>query len=99
MMVIAKKVEGNRIILELDGKLDTNTSPDLREKIGECRDDFRELVLDFAKLSYISSAGLRVLLETHQDMHGGGKLIITNPAPIIKDIFEITGFTDILTIE
>lgn len=99
MLTIEKKQEGNRIILELEGKLDTLTSPDLEAKIDELPDDFQELTLDFTKLNYISSAGLRVLLKTQQNVHEGSRLIITNVDTVIMDILEVTGFTEFLTIE
>ena len=99
MLTIDKKQEGNKIILQLEGKLDTLTSPDLDAEINELPDDFQELILDFTKLKYISSAGLRVLLKTQQNVHEGSRLVITNVDTVIMDILEVTGFTDFLTIE
>ena len=99
MLTVEKREEGSTITLELEGKLDTATAPELDEKIVACGDNFDELILDFTKLNYISSAGLRVLLKTLQDMHEGGEFTITNVNPDIMDIFEVTGFNDILNIK
>ena len=99
MLTIEKTVEENRITFALDGKLDTMTSPDLDAQIREVLDDVQELILDFSELRYISSAGLRVLLATQQDLPDGGALKIINVDPVIMDILEVTGFSEILTIE
>ena len=99
MLTIEKTVEENRITFALDGKLDTMTSPDLDAQIREVLDDVQELILDFTDLKYISSAGLRVLLATQQDLPDGGALKIINVDPVIMDILEVTGFSEILTIE
>ena len=99
MLTIEKMIEGNRTTFALEGKLDTITSPDLNAQIKECLDYVQELVLDFTQLKYISSAGLRVLLETQQNLPEGGELKITNVDPVIQDILDVTGFSEILTIE
>ena len=99
MLNIRKSEEENNVIFALEGKLDTNTSPDLSEEISKCNGDFQNLILDFGKLDTISSAGLRVLLNTHQDMMDGQKLILRNLNELVMSILEITGFTDILNIE
>lgn len=99
MLKIEKKVEGNRIVFALEGKLDTITSPDLDVQVQESLDSVQELVFDFKKLKYISSAGLRVLLNTQQSMPEGGVMKITDVDPLIMDIFDATGFSEILIIE
>ena len=99
MLTIEKKVEANSITFALDGKLDTMTSPDLDAQIREVLDDVQELILDFSELRYISSARLRVLLATQQDLPDGGALKIIHVDPVIMDILEVTGFSEILTIE
>lgn len=99
MLKIKKTEEGDNIILTLEGKLDTITSPELDAEIRKCGDDFKNLILDFDKLETLSSAGLRVLLNTHQDIKDGQRLVLKNVPELIMDIFEITGFSDILNIE
>lgn len=99
MLNIKKTEEDNNIILELEGKLDTATSPDLKEEIGNLNGDFKDLILDFGKLTALSSAGLRVLLATHQDMQEGQKLRIKNSPELIMSIFDITGLIEVLNIE
>ena len=98
-MTIKKMKEGNDFILNLEGAIKTDTARELSEEISKCGDDFRDLILDCEKLTTISSAGLRVLLNTHQDLKDGQRLILRNVPELIMDIFEITGFTDFLNIE
>ena len=99
MLKIDKTVEGNRIVFALEGKLDTLTSPDLDEQVQASLNDVKELVFDFGNLRYISSAGLRVILKTQQDLPEGGELKIVRVDPVIMDIFDATGFSEILNIE
>jgi anti-sigma B factor antagonist len=99
MLKIKKLEEGNNILFQLEGKLDTTTAPDLNVAIKGCDGHFRDLILDFEKLESLSSAGLRVLLFTHQDMKDGQRLLLKKVPELILDILEITGFTDILNIE
>ena len=99
MLNITKLEEGNNIIFDLEGKLNTITAPDLSAEISKCNGDFQNLILGFEKLDTLSSAGLRVLLNTHQDMKDGQQLILRNVPELIMGILEITGFTDILNIE
>ena len=96
MLKIKKLEEGNNILFQLEGKLDTTTAPDLNAAIKGCDG---HLILDFEKLESLSSAGLRVLLFTHQDMKDGQRLLLKKVPELILDILEITGFTDILNIE
>lgn len=98
-MNINMNQEDKKIELVVEGRLDTTTAPELEEKINSCIDGAEELVFEFADLEYISSAGLRVLLAAQKKMNKQGKMIIRHPNDIIMEVFEITGFVDILTIE
>ena len=98
-MEIIKKQNEGQLSLALVGRLDTNTAPMLENELKESLAGVSELVLDFEKLEYISSAGLRVLLATQKLMNKQGKMIIRNVCADIMEVFEITGFVDILTIE
>ena len=99
MLKITKNVENTTLKLVLDGRLDTNTAPQLETEIKEALDGVLSLVLDLEKLEYISSAGLRVLLSAQKIMNGKGEMKLTHVQKSVMDIFEITGFSDILTIE
>ena len=90
---------GSDLTIELEGRLDTTTAPDLELDLRDALKDVTDLTLDFAKLEYISSAGLRVLLSTQKFMSKQGSMKIVHVSDIIMEIFEVTGFTDILTIE
>ena len=98
-MTIEKTLNGNELTIALEGRLDTTTAPELESELKGSLDNITALVLDFAKLEYISSAGLRVLLSTQKIMNRQGEMKITNVSEIIMEIFEVTGFVDILTIE
>ena len=84
--------------IELAGRLDTTTAPDLDKTINEDIADAENLVLDFKKLEYISSAGLRVLLSAQKKMQKLGTMTVTNVCEDVMEVFEMTGFSDILTI-
>ncbi len=98
-MDITKTVNGKKLTLALSGRLDTTTSPALESEIRTSIEGVNELILDFEKLEYVSSAGLRVLLSTQKTMNKQGKMIIRGVCADIMEVFDITGFTDILTIE
>lgn len=98
-MEIIKNKNGNSLDIALVGRLDTTTAPALETEIKASIDGVEQLVIDFAKLEYISSAGLRVLLAAQKIMNKQGKMIIRNANDDIKEVFEITGFCDILTVE
>ena len=91
--------DGETLCVALEGRLDTVSSPELEECLREDLPGMTLLVLDFEKLDYISSAGLRVLLQAHKRMNGQGRMVLRNVGESILEIFEVTGFTDILTIE
>lgn len=97
-MEITKTVNGKTLTLALSGRLDTTTSPALESEIRTSIEGIDELILDFEKLEYVSSAGLRVLLSTQKTMNKQGKMIIRGVCSDIMEVFDITGFTDILTI-
>lgn len=97
-MEIIKNIDGKVCKIALEGRLDTTTAPQLEAELKSSLNGIEELVLDFAKLEYISSAGLRVLLAAQKVMSSQGSMKITNVASEIMEVFEITGFTDILTI-
>lgn len=97
-MKIDLKKEDKKLTIKLDGKLDTNTSPELDSKMNEL-EGMEEVIIDMKELDYISSAGLRVLLSMQKVMNKQGKMTIINVCENVMDIFEVTGFSDILDIE
>ncbi len=97
-MEIKKIQDGSKMILMPEGRLDTETAPLLEEEVNAL-EGITELVFDFKKLGYISSAGLRVLLAAQKNMGGKGSMKIINVNELIMEVFEVTGFQDILTIE
>ncbi|MBQ4361853.1 MAG: STAS domain-containing protein [Lachnospiraceae bacterium] len=98
MLDIKKTSEGTQTTVSLTGRLDTVTSPDLEKELKEFIEGTTELVLDFNELDYISSAGLRVLLSAQKIMNKQGSMKLINVSESIMEIFEVTGFSDILTI-
>ena len=99
MLNINKAKEGSKLNITVEGRLDTTTAPELEDVIKDEINGVTELVIDLDKLEYISSAGLRVLLAAQKIMMKQGQMVVTNPNDVIKEIFEVTGFSDILTIE
>ena len=99
MLNINKTIENGKAVFALGGRLDTTTAPELEKELKESLSGVSELMLDFAGLEYISSAGLRVLLAAQTAMKNQGKMKIKNVNETIMEIFEVTGFSDILTIE
>ena len=98
-MTITKTQNGTALTLALEGRLDTMTSPDLEAELNKSLAGADSLTLDLSKLDYISSASLRVLLSAHKLMSARGGLKVTNVNEIVREVFEVTGFADILTIE
>lgn len=98
-MIITKTTEGTSLTLVLEGRLDTVTAPQLESELRSSIDGIDKLFLDFTSLEYISSAGLRILLSTQKTMNKQGSMVIKNVNEDVMDIFEITGFVDILTVE
>ena len=99
MLNIIKNAAGEELTIALEGRLDTTTAPDLEKEMKESLDGVANLVMDFKDLEYISSAGLRVLLSAQKTMNKNGEMKIINVNDTIMEIFEVTGFSDILTIE
>ena len=99
MLNINKIIENGKATILPEGRLDTMTAPELEAELKNSLDKADSLALDFSKLDYISSAGLRVLLSAHKTMSKKGGMKITNVNEIVKEVFEVTGFADILTIE
>ncbi len=91
--------EDSKTIIALAGRLDTTTTPELEEKMSDVFEGCKSLVFDFKELEYISSAGLRVLLSSQKKMNSQGDMKLINVGPEIYEVFQITGFVDILTIE
>ena len=95
-MTINKTVENGKAVLTPEGRLDTVTAPEMESVIKEVLPGLNELTLDFAKLEYISSAGLRVLLMIFKERGSKEQFKITNITPTVMDIFEVTGFDSVL---
>jgi anti-sigma B factor antagonist len=98
-MTINKTTNGSQLSLAIVGRLDTTTAPKLEEELHQSIDGVTELVFDFAELEYISSAGLRVLLGAQKAMSKQGSMVLRNVGEVVMEIFEVTGFADILTIQ
>ena len=98
-MTITKNQNGSHLDLALEGRLDTTTAPQLEAELKQSVNGVTELVLDFSGLEYLSSAGLRVLLSAQKVMNKQGSMVIRYVNDTIMEIFEVTGFSDILTIE
>lgn len=99
MLNINKTVKDATLYYALEGRLDTITPPELEEELKASLENAQALVLDFEKLDYISSAGLRVLLSAQKTMAKRGEMKLTHVNETVMEIFEVTGFADILTIE
>ena len=99
MLKIDKTVDNGKTKVALEGRLDTVTAPDLEKELKSSLDGITELRFDFEKLTYISSAGLRVLLSAQKQMNSQGNMTLHHVNETIMEIFEVTGFSDILTIE
>ena len=98
-MTISKNLQGTNLEIALEGRLDTTTAPELEAELNQSMSAAESLILDFGKLEYISSAGLRVLLSAHKAMAKKGGMKVIHANEIVKEVFEVTGFADILTIE
>ena len=99
MLNIEKTINASEMTVALTGRLDTTTAPDLEKELKAAMEDITSLVIDMAALEYISSAGLRVLLSAQKVMNKQGKMTVKHVNETIMEIFEVTGFSDILTIE
>ena len=99
MLNITKEQKEDALQVVLEGRLDTTTAPELEKTLKESLDGVKELVLDFEDLEYISSAGLRVLLSAQKIMNKQGSMKLIHVREEVKEIFEVTGFLDFLTVE
>ena len=97
-MTINKKQEGSKLTIVLEGRLDTTTAPRLDSELSSSLGGVKELHLDLAELAYLSSAGLRTILSAQKKMNRQGKMEVHNVCETIMEVFELTGFADILTI-
>ena len=98
-MNITKNQNGNALTVEVEGRLDTATAPELEKVLKDSLGGVTELTLNFERLAYISSAGLRVLLSAQKQMNSQGTMKVTNVNELVQEVFDVTGFSDILTIE
>ena len=98
-MTIEKEVNGTAATYRLTGRLDTVTAPQLEAELGKSLVEIKELTLDLASLEYVSSAGLRVILKAQKIMNTKGTMKLIHVSESIMEVFDITGFVDILTIE
>ena len=98
-MTITKTQDQNSLTLFLEGRLDTTTSPQLEAELSASLGGVTHLTLDLSKLAYLSSAGLRVILSAQKRMNKQGQMVVRNVNDTIMEVFEVTGFVDILTIE
>ena len=99
MLKIEKATEGNNLTVALNGRLDTMSAPQLEGEMRTAVDGITRLTFDLKGLEYVSSAGLRVLLSTQKKMNTQGSMVVRNAREEVKEIFEVTGFADILTLE
>lgn len=98
-MTITKKLNGTELVIALEGRLDTMTAPELTAELDRSLEGVESLTIDFSALDYISSAGLRVLLTAQEAMSGKKGMKLTHVNEIVREVFDVTGFADILTIE
>ena len=98
-MKIIKNADGAKLVMEIEGRLDTTTAPELEKELSTALDGVTDLVFDFKNLEYISSAGLRILLGVQKNMSKKGTFVIRHVNDTITEVFTVTGFNDILTIE
>ena len=99
MLNINKNLDGEKLMVALEGRLDTVTAPEFETELKDSLDAVTELIMDMKDLEYISSAGLRVLLACQKKMMKQGKMTVCNPNDVITEIFEVTGFSEILDIK
>ncbi len=98
-MTIEKYKNGEELTVKVSGRLDTTTAPELDKSIKDELQGLKSLIFDFADLEYLSSAGLRVILACQKSMNNQGSMIVRNSNTTIREIFDITGFCDIITLE
>ena len=99
MLKITKHADGSTLTVKVEGRVDSNTAVELDRALNGALDGITKLILDFERLEYISTAGLRALLIAQKTMNQQGTIVIRNVSAAVKEIFEVTGFTEMLTIE
>ncbi len=98
-MNLTKTKKGTTVIISIDGRIDTNTAMEFGEQVNDALDNIENLILDFSNVEYISSLGLRAILELQKRMASQGTMKVLNPNSSVMDVFNMTGFSKILTIE
>ena len=98
-MNLTKTKKGTTVIISIDGRIDTNTAKEFGEQVNDALDNIENLILDFSNVEYISSLGLRAILELQKRMASQGTMKVLNPNSSVMDVFNMTGFSKILTIE
>lgn len=98
-MEITKKLDGDKLEIALEGRLDTLSAPQLETELKESLDNVKNLIIDMASLDYISSAGLRTLLVAKRMLHNKGTIKVINANSIVKEVFDVTGFVDLIDVE
>lgn len=98
-MIINKRNDGSKLTIYIEGRLDTSTSPELSKELETSLEGVTDLVIDLTLLEYISSSGLRILFSAQKVMNGKGTMVVKNVSGLVMEVFEITGFKDVLTIE
>ena len=98
-MTINKTIDAGCLTVGLEGRLDTTTAPQLEAELKASLPGVTSLIFDFSQLEYISSAGLRVLLSAQKTMNKQGSMVVRNVCPMVKEVFDLTGFSDFLTIQ
>lgn len=98
-MTVEKITNGESLTLKVDGRVDTTNAKEFEEIITNSLDGVKELIMDFESLEYISSAGLRVMLMAIKKMKKQGSMTVTNANEMVKEIFEVTGFSDLVEVE
>ncbi len=98
-MNLTKTKKGTTIVISVDGRIDTNTAMEFGEQVNDSLDNIENLILDFSNVEYISSLGLRAILEIQKRMISQGTMKVVNANQAVMDVFNMTGFSKILTIE
>ena len=98
-MNLTKTKKGTTVIISIDGRIDTNTAMEFGEQVNDALDNIENLILDFSNVEYISSLGLRAILELQKRMASQGTMKVLNPNSSVMDVFNMTGFSKILSIE
>jgi anti-sigma B factor antagonist len=99
MLNIKQEKDGEKLTVALEGRLDTTSAPQLDKELSTLGDDVKELVFDIKYLDYVSSAGLRILLSMHKTMNARGRMVLRGANENVMEVFEVTGFANILNIE